>query len=141
MLLPSFFSNNSIDDFFNDNFDDFFRSPGFTRNSNLMGTDIKEFDDHYEMILELPGIYKEDISINLVDGTLTVEANKEESKEEKDKDQGTYIRRERYCGKLKRSFYVGENVKDEDIYAKFNKGVLELNIPKGKSEPRTIDIN
>lgn len=141
MLLPSFFSNDSIDNFFNKNFDDFFRSPAFTRSPNLMGTDIKEYDDHYEMILELPGINKEDISINLVDGNLTIEANKEESKEEKDKDKGTYIRRELYCGKLKRSFYVGENVNDEDIYAKFDKGILELNIPKGKSEPRSIDIN
>ncbi len=141
MLLPSFFSNDSIDNFFGKNFDDFFRSPGFARSSNLMGTDIKEYDDHYEMILELPGINKKDISINLIDGTLTVEANMEESKEEKDEDKGTYIRRERYCGKLKRSFYLGENVKDEDIYAKFDKGILELNILKGKSEPKSIDIN
>lgn len=138
MLLPSLFSNNSIDNFFNDDFKDFFKSSNSV--SNLMNTDIKEHDDHFEMALDLPGFKKEDININLRNGNLTIEAHRQHSVDEKDEDTGKYIRRERYTGAVKRSFYVGENVKDEDILAKFDNGILELNIPKGKSEPKSIEI-
>ena len=83
-----------------------------------MKTDIQEFEDHYEMKLELPGYDKADIKVNLKDGNLTIEADRHEEKDEKDEKTGNYIRRERYEGKVKRAFYVGENVRDEDIYAR-----------------------
>ena len=138
MLLPSFFSHNTIDNFFND---DFFKTGRYSNGTNLMNTDIKEYDDHYDMQLELPGFNKDDIKVNLKDGNLTIEAEHKESKDEKDSETGKYIRRERYFGKVKRSFYVGKNIKDEDIYARFDNGILHLNVPKAKPESRSIDIN
>ncbi|NLJ90124.1 MAG: Hsp20/alpha crystallin family protein [Clostridiales bacterium] len=134
MLLPRFFSNNLFDDFFND---DLFTRPVA---SKTMNADIKEYDDKYELKLELPGYEKDNIRVNLKDGYLIVEANHTESKEE---DSGKYIRRERYEGKVKRSFYVGKNIADEDVYARFVNGVLEINIPKVnvESEAKSIDIN
>lgn len=135
MLLPRIFSNNLFDDFFND---DFFTKPVTFK---TMNTDIKEYDDKYELKLELPGYEKQNIKVNLKDGYLTVEANHSQSKEEK--DSGRYIRRERYEGKVKRSFYVGKSVTEEDIFARFSNGVLEINVPKVKaeSETKSIDIN
>jgi HSP20 family molecular chaperone IbpA len=98
-----------------------------------MKTDVKEFDDRYEMGLDLPGYKKEDISAELKDGYLTVNASHEESSDEKNED-GKYIRRERYSGKCTRSFYVGEGVTEEDIKAKFEDGVLKLDIPKKEAK-------
>ncbi len=139
MLRPSIFTNNVIDNFFNDDFKDFFKNSKSV--SNLMNTDIKEYDDRYEMALDLPGFDKEDINIKLKDGSLTIEAKRQESKDEKDEDTGKYIRRERYAGAIRRSFLVGDNVSDEDIYAKFDKGTLEITVPKGKADQKSIEIN
>lgn len=141
MLLPSFFSNNYIDNFFNDDFYDVFKPSRINNGIKLMNADVKEYEDHYDMKLDLPGFNKEDIKVNLKDGNLIIEAKHNELKEEKDDKDGKYIRRERYVGKVKRSFYLGENVKEEDIYARFNNGILELNIPKVKPSHKSIDIN
>ena len=85
--------------------------------------------------MDLPGYDKSDIKAQLKDGYLTITAQKNTSKEDKDEKEN-YIRRERYCGKCSRSFYVGENLKEEDIKASFNNGILELTFPKevGKKE-------
>lgn len=141
MLLPSFFSNNYIDNFFNDDFYDLIQLSGVNNGSKLMNADVKEYEDHYDMKLDLPGFNKEDIKVNLKDGNLIIEAKHDESKEEKDDKDGKYIRRERYVGSVKRSFYLGKNVKEEDIYARFNNGILELNIPKAQESHKSIDIN
>ena len=141
MLLPSFFSNNYIDNFFNDDFYDVFKPSKVNNGIKLMNADVKEYEDHYDMKLDLPGFNKEDIKVNLKDGNLIIEAQHNESKEEKDDKDGKYIRRERYVGKVKRSFYLGKNVKEEDIYARFNNGILELNIPKAQASHKSIDIN
>ena len=81
------------------------------------------------MDIELPGYKKEDVRAELNNGYLTISASKNENRDEKD-EKGNYIRRERYSGSCSRSFYVGENVKQEDIHAKFEDGVLKLVVPK-----------
>ena len=135
MMLPSIFSNSFIDDFMDSSFN-FPRLPKVSfESSSLMKTDVKEFDDRYEMGLDLPGYKKEDISAELKDGYLTVNASHDENNDEKD-DNGKYIRRERYSGKCTRSFYVGEDVKQEDIKASFEDGVLTLVIPKIEAKPQ-----
>lgn len=129
MLVPSIFTNNFVDDMFND----MFQMPwGFGQTgaqNGQMSADVQEFDDKYQMELELPGYKKEDIQAELKDGYLTIAAEHRDDKDEKDSD-GKFIRRERYYGKCERSFYVGEDVKQEDIHAAFQDGILKLDIPK-----------
>lgn len=133
MLVPSLFTDNFVNDFFNGAFD---RTPSLfhTSGSSLMSADVKEFKDHYELELELPGYKKEDVTASLKEGYLTIEGKREESTDDKD-EQGHYIRRERYVGTLTRSFYVGEDVKHEDIKAKFENGVLSVSVPKVDYKP------
>ena len=131
MLVPSLFTDNFVDDFFKDTF----KPSRFHATSNvLMSTDVKEFKDHFELALELPGFKKEDVSLSLKDGYVTVEAKREEKKDEGE-DGGNYIRRERYIGTVQRSFYVGEDVTQNDIKAKYDNGILEINVPKIEAKP------
>ena len=131
MLVPSLFTENFVNDFFNGAFD---RTPSLfhASGSSLMSADVKEFKDHYEMALELPGYQKEDVNASLKDGYLTIEAKREESSDQED---GHYIRRERYVGTLTRTFFVGEDVKQEDIKAKFENGILSIHVPKVDYKP------
>ena len=99
-----------------------------------MNTDIKESDAGYQIDMELPGFKKEDIKADLTDGYLTIQASHNENKEEKD-DKTKYIRRERFSGCYERSFYVGDALTQEDIKAKFNDGVLTVNVPKKEAKP------
>ena len=128
-LVPR--NNNLGVSLFDNMFDDFFKDPFFTRNNSVkvMKTDIQEKDDNYILAMDLPGYDKEDIKAQLKDGYLTISAQKNTSNDEKD-EEGNYIRRERYCGKCSRSFYVGDSIKEEDIKASFNNGILELTFPK-----------
>ena len=131
-MLPSIFGGDLFDDFFDFPFDRTSRShdPLYGKHGkNLMRIDIKEKGDSYEIAVDLPGFRKEDIKIHLEDGFLTITAAKSLDKDEKDKD-GHYIRQERYCGQCSRSFYVGDNVTEEDISAKLEDGILKLCIPK-----------
>lgn len=114
-----------------DLFDDVFKDPFFvdTDQKLSMLTDIKEVDNNYVLDINLPGFDKSEIKAELKDGYLTVSANKDESSEEKD-EKGNFIRRERYTGKCTRSYYVGDNVKDEDIKATYKDGILNLTLPK-----------
>lgn len=128
MLLPSIFEDNFVDNFF----DDMFRFPfdGFARTKNAgMNVDVQEFDDKYQMDMELPGYSKEDVKADLKDGYLTISAEHTDDKDEKD-DEGKYIRRERHYGQCSRTFFVGKDIKQEDIKAAFKNGVLEISIPK-----------
>ena len=112
-----------------DLWDEMFRDPFFNEGeSKLMKTDIKEKKDRYLIDIDLPGYEKEGIKIEIQDGYLTVHAKVE--KEEDDKEKGKYVRKERYMGECSRSFYVGEDVKEEEIKAKFKNGTLTLEIPK-----------
>ena len=106
-----------------------FSDPFFTGTENkVMKTDIKEKKDKYVIDMDLPGYEKNDIKIDIQDGYLTVHANV--NKEETEKDEGKYVRKERYVGECSRSLYVGDNVTEEDIKAKFKNGILTLEINK-----------
>ena len=96
---------------------------------NMMKTDVKEKDNGYEVAIDLPGFKKDELHLELNDGYLTISAEKGLDKDEKDKND-KYIRRERYAGTMSRSFYVGENMKEEDIHAKYENGILTLDVPK-----------
>ena len=119
----------------NNIFDDLFNTPFFTRSeANMMKTDIKEHDGGYELTVDLPGVKKDDIKAELNDGYLTITAENNSSKDEKD-EKGKYICRERYSGSYSRSFYVGDAVTEEDIKAKFENGTLTMDIPKKEALP------
>ena len=128
-LVPR--NNNLGFSLFDNMFDDMFRDPFFTSSNTtkLMKTDIQEKDDKYILDMDLPGYDKEDIKAQLKDGYLTITAQKNTSNEDKD-EKGNYIRRERYCGKCSRSFYVGDSIKEEDIKANFKNGILTITFPK-----------
>lgn len=128
-LVPM--NNNFGGNLFDNMFDEMFRDP-FSANKRVdkvMRTDIQEKDNQYILDMDLPGYEKEDIKAQLKDGYLTITAQKNEISEDKD-EKGDYIRRERYSGKCSRSFYVGEGVREEDIKASFNNGILQLTFPK-----------
>lgn len=106
-----------------------FRDPFFDeRESRVMKTDIKEKKDKYVIDIDLPGYEKENIKIEVEDGYLTVHATIDSNKEEK--EEGKFVRKERYMGSCSRSFYVGDDVKEEDIKATFRNGILKLEVPK-----------
>lgn len=123
MLMPSIFSDNVFDDFMN------FPSFGASGRSAAMKTDIREYDDHFELDVDLPGVKKEDVTCELKDGYLNITANSSYNNDEKD-DDGKYIRRERYTGTTSRSFYVGDTLSEDDIKAHFEDGILKLFVPK-----------
>ena len=148
MLLPDVFGKGFFDDFMDDPWDRFFRTAPAARTADQpaarsMRTDIREAENAYEIEMDLPGFKKEDVSAELHDGYLTVTAERNESNDEKD-EKGNYIRRERYTGSYKRSFFVGKDMQQEDIHAKFEDGVLKLCIPKKEAkqvpEKKTILI-
>lgn len=136
MLFPTVYGENLFDDL-----DDMFgltsyegqrrHDPLFGKNaSRIMKTDIRETEKTYELDVDLPGFKKEDIQAQLKDGYLTITANKGVEHNEQDQKSGRYIRRERYSGSCSRSFYVGENITEEDIEAKFENGILQVTVPK-----------
>ena len=135
MLMPSIFGESLFDDFFND-----FTRPvkNVARVSNsapaVMRTDVRESDTGYELDIDLPGYKKEDVQAQLKDGYLTITATTKTNDDQKD-ENGRYIRRERYYGTCSRSFYVGEDVKQEDIKAKFEDGILKIGFPKKDAKP------
>ncbi len=127
-----------------DLWEDFFKDPFFNTNeSKVMRTDIKEDDNNYNIIIDLPGYEKEDIKVDIEDGYLNVTATMNNSKDESNKK---FVRRERYFGECSRSFYVGDVIKSEDIKASFKNGTLNLEIPKKeeieqKDEKKYINID
>ena len=128
MLVPSIFNGNLFDDFMDFSFPDIDKELYGKRAQNIMKTDVKELEDRYEVMVDLPGFHKEDIRLELNDGTLTISAVKSLDKE--DESKGSYIRRERVVGNMQRSFYVGKALTEEDIHAKYENGILTLDIPK-----------
>ena len=134
MLMPSIFGENLFDDDWMDfPFDRYFwgrKNPLYGKNANkIMKTDIREHDGGYELDVDLPGFKKDEINVELENGYLTISAAKGLDKDEQDK-KGKYIRRERYAGAMQRSFYVGDEVTQEDIKARFEDGILRVSIPK-----------
>ena len=130
MLMPSIFGESLFDDFMDD-----FAFPNIEKKlygkhaPHIMKTDVKEKDNTYEVDMDLPGFKKDEIQIQLKNGYVTVSAAKGLDKDEKDKE-GKYVRRERYAGNVSRSFYVGDNVRKEDIHPKFENGILSFTVPK-----------
>lgn len=137
MLRPSIFNDNLFDDFFEfPFFDDRAERKLYGHNAkNIMKTDIKEHKDGYELEIDLPGFHKDEIQAELKDGYLTISAAKQLNQDEKEKESGKYIRRERYSGSCQRSFYVGDEITQEDIKAEFKHGILKLFLPKKEAKP------
>ena len=134
MMMPSIFGENLFDDFMNDfPFEKHFfgeRNPLYGKHAkNIMKTDVKETDNSYELDIDLPGFKKEDINVQLDNGYLTIAAFKSLEKED-EHEKSHYIRQERYSGSMSRSFYVGNDVKQEEIHAKYEDGILKLAVPK-----------
>ncbi len=127
MLMPSIFGDVLLDDIFGVPAKETYHRPANT--NGLMQTDIKEFEDSYQVTMNLPGYQKEDVKGEVKDGYLVITANTSSEKNEKEQG-GRYIRRERYSGSCSRSFYVGEQITENDIKAKFENGTLKLIIPK-----------
>ena len=134
MLMPSVFGRDIFDDFM-----DGFAFPDVNKElygkhaKNIMKTDVKEIEDGYEVIVDLPGFKKDEIGVELENGYLNISASKGLDKDETDK-KGKYIRQERYAGSMSRSFYVGEDLTEEDIHAKFENGILRLDVPKKEAK-------
>ena len=139
LYMPSIFGEDLMDRWFDDMDCEFARmeKPLYGHNAkNLMKTDVREHDDSYEVDIELPGFHKDEVQLSLENGYLNITAAKGLDKDEKDKKTGKLIRQERYAGSMSRSFYVGEDVTEEDIKAKLEHGVLSLQIPKKEAKPQ-----
>lgn len=141
MLMPSIFGENMFDEFFRDPFFDSSDMKKLEkklygrRGKNLMKTDIRETDTGYELEMDLPGFRKDEIRASLRDGYLTISAAKGLDKDEQENTSGRYIRQERYAGACERSFYVGEDMTEDDIKGEFKHGILRLSISKKEAKP------
>ena len=153
MLLPAVFHENLFDDWFDPFFENMDRELNREarntmghRAANMMKTDVKEVEGGYEMDVDLPGCKKEDVKMQLEDGYLTIQAVRSHTNNESGQN-GRYVRRETFSGTCARSFYVGDQIKKEDIHAKFEDGVLKITLPRAgakkelpKANPNLIDI-
>ena len=138
LYVPSLFSENLMDDWMDDFESEFFgrKNPLYGKHAkNMMKTDVKETENGYEVAVDLPGFKKDEISLELKDGYLTITASKGLDKDEEDK-KGRMIRQERYAGAMSRSFYVGDGITEKEVKAKFENGVLMLDIPKKEEKPQ-----
>ncbi|MBQ1888086.1 MAG: Hsp20/alpha crystallin family protein [Firmicutes bacterium] len=133
MFMPTLFRDDLFDDFF----DDFGRrgTQASMTPVTLMKTDIQEKDNGYQLDIELPGCTKDNVSAELKDGYLNVKAEITQDNNEGE-ENSSYIRRERFYGTCSRSFYVGEDLTEQDITAKFENGVLKLFVPKKEAQPK-----
>ena len=138
-MLPSIFGENLFDDFFSDPFGMMVpqsRDPLYGKHGkNLMKTDVRETENSYELDIDLPGFKKDDVQAELKDGYLTITAQTQSESEDKD-EEGTYVRKERFSGKCSRTFYVGDDIEEDDIKAKFEDGVLKIAVPKKQEQPK-----
>ncbi|MBO4677062.1 MAG: Hsp20/alpha crystallin family protein [Oscillospiraceae bacterium] len=146
-MLPSIFGESLFDDWMDFPFRGFgtdVEKKLYGKNAaRVMKTDLKEHEDGYELSVDLPGFKKDQIQLQLSNGYLTVSAAK--GVEEEGKDQkGRLVHQERFSGSMSRSYYVGENLEEEDIKARFENGVLTLDFPKAEQkklpERKTIQI-
>ena len=137
-MLPSIFGENLFDDFFSDPFGMMVpqsRDPLYGKHGkNLMKTDVRETENSYELDIDLPGFKKDEVSIDLKDGYLTISAAKGLDKDAEDKKASTSVT-ERYAGACSRSFYVGWDVEPDEISAKFESGILQISVPKETRKP------
>ena len=145
MMMHDIFGEDLFDDFMDD-----FAFPAFPDTEkalygkhakNLMKTDVKETDTEYELIVDLPGFKKDEVKVSLENGYLTIQAAKGLDKDEQEKKTGKYIRRERYAGTCARSFYVGDDITQDEIKGNFKHGILRLTIPKKDAKPAVEQTN
>lgn len=132
MLMPSIFSRDFMDDLFD------MPQRTYTKSysaNGLMKTDIKESEEGFTIEMDLPGFCREDISAELKDGYLTVTATAKKAEENASDKKEKYVQKERFHATCNRSFYVGDNMKQEDIKAKYENGVLTLQVPKKEEIP------
>lgn len=129
MMMPSIFGENLFDDWMDFSFPNVDKVLYGKNADHVMKTDVKETDEGYEVDIDLPGFKKDEVNAKLENGYLTISAAKGLDKDEQDKN-GKYIRKERYAGSMSRSFYVGEDITQEDIRARFEDGILRLAVPK-----------
>ena len=134
MMMPSIFGENLFDEFFDNSFRD------YSGTQELMKTYVKENENDFEIDMSIQGVNKEDIKAELNDGYLTVSASTSNVKEDND-EKKRYVRRERYYGSCSRSFYVGDQVKQDEIKARYENGVLSLNIPKKEEKKTEVEQN
>ena len=141
MMVPMRRSRNLLSELMSDPFDAFFDAAAAPMQAmqkmspTLMRTDIKETDAGYELTIDLPGFKKDDVQADLKDGYLTIAAQTQSESEDKD-EKGTYVRKERFSGKCSRTFYVGDDIEEDDIKAKFEDGVLKIAVPKKQEQPK-----
>ena len=134
-MLPSVFGENLFDDSLSDFFGFGRMMPQISSElygkhaKNLMKTDVRELDGSYELDVDLPGFKKDEVTVDLQDGYLTISAAKALDKDESDQ-KGKFLRQERYTGSMSRSFYVGDDVETTDICAKYEDGILKISVPK-----------
>ncbi|MCH3972611.1 MAG: Hsp20/alpha crystallin family protein [Oscillospiraceae bacterium] len=154
-MMPSIFGESLFDDFFAPDWVDNFgremnralaaQNPMGKHARNVMKTDVKQTDSSYELAVDLPGFKKDDVKVELKDGYLLIQAAKSHENDQKDQ-KGNYIRQERYTGSCARSFYVGDDMKPEDVNAKFEDGILKISLPRKdtkklpESNPNLISI-
>ena len=138
-MFPALVNDTMFSDLFDDPFFEDWRNMeratarDVSMPTGMMSTDVRETDNGYTVDIDMPGFKKDDISLDLQNGYLTVSARRDSSHEDKD-DNGRWLRRERYAGSCSRSFYVGEDVKDSDIHASYKDGTLCLEMPKLKAQ-------
>lgn len=138
-MFPALMNDTMFSDLFDDPFFEGWRNmdraaacdPNMS--AGMMSTDVRETDKGYMVDIDMPGFKKDDISLDLQNGYLTVSAHRNSSHEDKD-DNGRWLRRERYAGSCSRSFYVGEDVKDSDIHASYKDDTLCLEMPKPEAQ-------
>ena len=133
MLMPSIFGENLFDDWMDFSFPDIDKALYGKHAKNEMKTDVRETEDGYELDIDLPGFKKDEVTAQLDNGYLTIQASKGLDKEQKD-TKGKYIRKERYAGSMSRSFYVGDAITEEDVHAKYEDGILKLSVPKKEAK-------
>ena len=135
-MLPSIFSENLFDDMFNafGMVPEIDRALYGKRAQNVMKTDVRETESTYELDVDLPGFKKDEVKLELKDGYMTITAAKGVDQDGQSR-KGKYIRQERYAGQMSRSFYVGENVRPEDLRARFENGILQITVPKKPYRP------
>ena len=141
MLMPMRRNRNLLSELMSDPFDAFFDAATAPvqamqkMSPSLMRTDIKVTDAGFELTIDLPGFKKDDVQAELKDGYLTIAAQTQSESEDKD-EKGTYVRKERFSGKCSRTFYVGDDIEEDDIRAKFEDGVLKIAVPKKQEQPK-----
>ena len=111
------------------------------RKTSIMNTDIIEKENGYELQIDLPGVKKEDIKIEMNKNLINISVSISKSSDEENKK---YIRKERFTGEIKRSFNIGEDIDEDNINASFENCILYLNLPKKEendSNKKFIEIN